>query len=171
MTLHQINVKILCLLGLAIDIHSKVKWPSNALSNFYPHDFIFDGVMCGSMEGFLQSLKTDSIERQKMVCSLSGKAAKLRSTDTWKKEQNVFWNGHKLNRHGNQFQFLIRRAYRELIKQSPNFKEALCATGTKRLFHSIGNHNPMDTILTEKELCDILMELRLEIQNIKTAKP
>lgn len=167
MTTHQMKIKLLCLFGLAIDIHSKGKWPSNALSNFYPHEFIFEGVKCGSMEGFLQSLKTDSIERQQLVCSLSGKEAKLRSTDTWKKEQNVFWSGHRINRHGNQFQFLIRRAYREMIKQCPDFREALFATGTKRLLHSIGNPNPMDTNLTDKEFCDILTELRNESQNVK----
>lgn len=167
MNTHQIRIKILCLLGMAIDIHSKGKWPSNSLSNFYPHEFIFEGIKCGSMEGFLQSLKTDSTDCQQLVCSLTGKDAKLRSTDTWKKEQNVFWKGHRINRHGNQFQLLIRRAYREMLKQNPDFKEALCATGTKRLFHSIGNPNPMDTILTEKELCDILMELRHEIHNDK----
>lgn len=167
MTLHHIKLKILAIFGLAIDIHSKGKWPRNALSNFYPHEFTFEGIRCGSMEGFLQSLKTDSIERQQLVCSLSGKEAKLRSTDTWRKEQNVFWNGHRINRHGNQFQFLIRRAYREMLKQCPDFRDALRATGTKRLYHSIGNPNSMDTILTEKELCDILTELRREIQNNK----
>lgn len=163
MTLHQIRVKILCLLGVAIDIHSKGKWPSNALSNFYPHEFDFEGVHCGSIEGFLQSLKTNNVERQILVCGLSKKEAKMRSTDTWKKEQNVFWKGYVCNRHGNQFQFLVRRAYRAMLKQCPKFREALKATGTKRIFHSIGNPNPHDTILTEKELCDILTELRKEL--------
>lgn len=161
--LHKAKVKVLTWLGLAIDIHSKGKWPSYALSNFFPHKFIFEGVKCGSMEGFLQSLKTDNVERQQLVCALSGKEAKLRSTNTWKKEQNVFWNGHRINRHGNQFQFLIRRAYREMIKQCPQFKDALLATEKKKLFHSIGNPNPMDTILTERELCNILTELRSDI--------
>lgn len=87
MTLHQIKVKILCLLGLAIDIHSKGK-----------------------------------------------------------------------------FQGLVRKAYLAMSEQCPEFSEALKATKNKRLFHSIGNPNPKDTILTEKELCDILTELRYDIQ-------
>lgn len=162
---HKVYVKILVLLGLAIDIHSKGKWPSYALSNFYPHEFMFNGVKCGSMEGFLQAIKTENPDRQRMVCSLSKKEAKMRSTDTWKKEQNLFWDGKTYNRHGFRFQFLIRRAYREMLKQSPKFREALLATGTKRLFHTIGNTNPHDTILTERELCDILTELRTELLN------
>lgn len=160
---HKIYVKNLTWLRLAVDIHSKGKWPSYALSNFYPHEFDFEGVRCGSIEGFLQSLKTDDIERQILVCRLSKKEAKMRSTDTWKKEQNVFWNGHQFNRHGNQFQFLVRRVYRAMLKQNPKFREALKATGSKRLYHSIGNPNSHDTILTEKEFCDILTELRNEL--------
>lgn len=165
MTFHQLRVKILCLLGLAIDIHSKGEWPSNALSNFYPHRFKIDGVRCESMEGFLQSLKTPSIAEQKEICGLSGKDAKKRSTDNWKSDQILFWNGGRgIKRDTDQFQGLVRKAYRAMFEQCPEFYEALKATGNKRLFHSIGNPIQCDTILTEKELCDILTELRLEIQ-------
>lgn len=96
-TFHKLRVNILCRLGLAIDIHSSKRWPSYALSNFYPHKFEFDGVKCGSMEGFLQAIKTNEPSRQKLVCSLSGRDAKIRSTDTWKKEQNLYWNGKTHN--------------------------------------------------------------------------
>lgn len=165
MTIHQIQIKILYLLGLAIDIHSKGKWPSNALSNFYPHRFKFDGVWCGSMEGFLQSLKTPSISIQKEICSLSGKEVKMRSTDEWKADQTLYWNGNRsIKRDSDEFQALVRNAYRAMIEQCPKFYDALKASGTKRLYHSIGNPNPKDTILTEKELCDILTELRYEVQ-------
>lgn len=165
MTLHQLKVKILCLLGLAIDIHSKGKWPSNALSNFYPHRFKVDGVWCAGMEGFLQSLKTPSIAEQKEICGLSGKEAKMRSTNSWKAEQTLYWNGGRgIRRDSDQFQGLIRKAYRAMFEQCPEFYEALKATENKQLFHSIGNPIQNDTILTENELCDILTELRLEIQ-------
>lgn len=157
---HTLNVKLQCLLGRALDIHSKGKWPSYALSNFYPHSFEFDGIHCGSMEGFLQALKTNDKKRQIMVCALSRKEAKQRSTDTWKKEQNVYWNGHVYNRHGFRFQFLIRRAYRAMLTQCPKFREALVSSGNKRLYHTIGSCNAHDTILTEKELCTVLTELR-----------
>lgn len=158
--LHKVKVKVLTWLGLAIDIHSKGKWPSYALSNFYPYEFTFDGVKCGSIEGFLQSLKTNDVRLQEIVCGLSKKEAKKRSTDTWKKEQNVYWKGRTYNRHGNQFQFLVRRAYRAMLKENPKFRDALLATGAKQLFHTIGNPNPHQTILTEKEFHDILTELR-----------
>ncbi len=34
-----------------MDIGSGKEYPSNALSNFSPHPFVFDGVECNSMEG------------------------------------------------------------------------------------------------------------------------
>lgn len=162
--IHKAYVKVLAWLGMAVDIHSKGRYPSYALSNFYPYGFTFDGVKCGSIEGFLQSLKTNDLERQELVCGLSKKEAKKRSTDTWKKEQNVYWKGQTYNRHGNQFQFLVRRAYRAMLKENPKFHDALLASGGKRLFHTIGNPDPHQTILTEKELCNILTELRKEIK-------
>lgn len=61
-----------------MDIGSGSGYPSAALSNFAPHPFIIDGVQCNSMEGFLQSLKFDSLEMQHYVCTLIGKAAKFK---------------------------------------------------------------------------------------------
>lgn len=43
--------------GKAIDIWSKSQYPANVLSNLYDNSFCYDSVECGSMEGFLQSLK------------------------------------------------------------------------------------------------------------------
>ena len=35
-----------------IDVYSKGEYPADALSNFYPHAFVIDGIQCASMEGF-----------------------------------------------------------------------------------------------------------------------
>lgn len=61
-----------------MDIGSGAPWPSCALSNFAPHEFVIDGIRCSSMEGFLQSLKFKSPEMQEHVCTLVGKAAKFK---------------------------------------------------------------------------------------------
>ena len=37
-----------------LDIRSNGLYPSNVLSNLCSNAFVFDGVECGSMEGFLQ---------------------------------------------------------------------------------------------------------------------
>ena len=61
-----------------MDIGSGKEYPSNALSNFAPHPFVFDGVEISSFEGFLQSLKFSNPDMQKEVCKLVGKAAKAK---------------------------------------------------------------------------------------------
>lgn len=66
--------------GKAIDIWSKNPYPANVLSNLYDNSFCYDGVECGSMEGFLQSLKYKDIEEQRHICRLSGKEAKRMTT-------------------------------------------------------------------------------------------
>ena len=77
-----------------MDIGSGSGYPSAALSNFASHPFIIDGVQCNSMEGFLQSLKFDSLEMQHYVCTLVGKAAKFKGKKKkWYKKQELYWNG------------------------------------------------------------------------------
>ena len=39
-----------------LDIRSNGLYPSNVLSNLCSNGFRFEGMVCGSMEGFLQSL-------------------------------------------------------------------------------------------------------------------
>ena len=75
----RIGVKILVLMGRAVDIWSTSPYPANVLSNLYPNAFEIDGIRCASMEGFLQSLKIEDPELQKEICTLSGKEAKERS--------------------------------------------------------------------------------------------
>ena len=40
-----------------LDIRSNGQYPSGVLSNLCSNGFRFEGIICGSMEGFLQSLK------------------------------------------------------------------------------------------------------------------
>ncbi len=77
--------------------------------------------------------------------------------------KGVCWNSVFINRHNEEYQVFIRKVYHAMFDQCPRFRETLKAIGTKRLFHIIGNHDPLKTILTETELCDILNELRNEL--------
>lgn len=147
-----------------IEIHSKGEYPANVLSNFYPNDFIFDGVECRSMEGFLQSLKFKNIKKQKNICLLVGKDAKDKGNKKflWKITGNLFWKGKKYKRESEEFYFLRLRSYRALF-ENKNFNEALKSTKGKILKHSIGKSNKRKTILTEEEFIDYLDILREEL--------
>ena len=146
-----------------MDIGSGSGYPSAALSNFAPHPFIIDGVECASMEGFLQSLKFSSPDMQKEVCKLVGKAAKFKGKKKkWWKTQTLYWQGQEIDRHSQEYQSLLDRAYVALA-QNDGFRRALLATGTAVLTHSIGKSNPSETVLTKAEFCGRLMRLREQI--------
>ena len=61
-----------------IDIKVKAPFPAGALSNFAAHGFDLDGVICCSMEGFLQGLKVEDRVEDERLCALSGGAAQGR---------------------------------------------------------------------------------------------
>ena len=146
-----------------MDIGSGRSYPSNALSNFAPHPFEIDGVVCNSMEGFLQSLKFKNIDMQKHICTLVGREAKFSGKKKkWWITQTLWWGGVEIDRHSQDYQNLLERAYRELLKNS-GFKNALLATRNSSLTHSIGKNDLHRTVLTENEFCGLLLKLRKEI--------
>ena len=147
-----------------MDIGSGKTYPSNALSNFAPHPFVIDGVECNSMEGFLQSLKFKNPEMQKAVCQLVGKQAKFKGKPKkWWKTQTLWWQGVEISRHSAEYQALLVRAFRALA-ENDGFRRALLASGNAALTHSMGKSDPHQTVLTEREFCGILMDIRREIK-------
>ena len=143
-----------------MDIGSGNGYPESALSNFAPHPFEIDGVQCNSMEGFLQSLKFESVDMQKYVCTLVGKTAKFNGK---KKKlcqsQTLYWQGHPYKRNSEEYQNLLNKAYNALSTNS-GFMNALKATNNANLTHSIGKNKTSETILTSSEFCKRLMYLR-----------
>ena len=147
-----------------IDIHSKNPFPSNVLSNLYPSIFTLDGLQMKSMEGFLQSLKTPDKKLQKQIQVLHGRQAQSYS-DLLKdvfEGKCLYWKGKTIDRFSDDYQQLLRRAYRAKYEQDALFRFALEATQGKPLTHSIGKQNPKETILTEKEFVALLYELRTD---------
>lgn len=146
--------------GKALDIWSKSPYPANVLSNLCSNGFRFEGVLCGSMEGFLQSLKYQNIDKQRQICSMKGKNAKNMTSTHWQTDQIVWWKGIAINRQSQEFQDLIRRAYQAMFEQNERFRIALMSTRGMKLYHSQGEQNSFKTILTESEFCSTLTEIR-----------
>lgn len=138
-----------------------------ALSNFTAYEFYLDGVRCNSMEGFIQSLKFSDIEKQKEVCLLVGKDAKFKGKKKkWWKTQTLHWLGVVVDRHSEEYQFLLRRAFTSL-SENVKFSDVLLKTVGKKLRHAHGKKDPNFTILTEEELCSILTEIREKLKDKK----
>ena len=150
-----------------MDIGSGKSYPSSALSNFSPHPFEIDGVRCNSMEGFLQSLKFKNPEMQKHVCTLVGKQAKFAGKKkNWYVTQTLWWMGVEIDRHSQEYQDLLDRAYAQIAKNK-TFRNALLATLDANLTHSIGKNDAHRTILTNREFCGRLMKIREELKGEK----
>ncbi len=146
--------------GKAIDIWSKSAYPADVLSNLHNNSFCFDAIDCCSMEGFLQSLKYKDIAEQQRICAMTGKEAKNMTTSDWQTDQIVWWKGKKIDRQSNDFIILVRKAYKSMYEQNEVFRNALLTSNGKTLYHCRGEQDPTKTILTEKEFCGILTELR-----------
>ena len=143
-----------------LDIRSNGLYPSNVLSNLCSNGFRFEGMVCGSMEGFLQSLKQKDKDKQRQICSMKGGNARKHSVTSWQTDQIVWWRGQAYNRQSEEYQRLIRRAYQAMFEQSERFRAALMQTRGITLIHSSGEVNPYKTILTKEEFCQILTEMR-----------
>jgi len=149
-----------------MDIRSNGSYPSNKLSNFAGHRFELDGVVCNSMEGFLQSLKYSNPDMQIEICKLVGFAAKKKgSKKNWKTKQKLYWMGVELKRDSDRYQDLLDRAYNALCDDSEGFRKALLASGTGILTHSMGRRKKNETILTTTEFCSRLMKLRNKLRS------
>lgn len=156
----RLYIKWLVWRGKAVDIWSKSDYPADVLSNLYSNGFRFEGIVCGSMEGFLQSLKQKDKGKQRQICSMMGKNAKKMTSGGWQPDQIVWWNGVAIDRQSKEYGQLVRRAYQAMFEQNERFRTALMSTRGQKLFHSRGENNTFKTILTEDELCTILTELR-----------
>lgn len=143
-----------------LDIRSNGLYPSNVLSNLCSNAFRFDGMVCGSMEGFLQSLKRKELDKQRQICSMKGGNARKISVTSWQTDQIVWWKGQAIDRQSEEYQKLIRRAYQAMFEQSERFRAALMQTRGITLVHTSGEPSSYKTILTPAEFCGILMEMR-----------
>lgn len=143
-----------------MDIGSGKEYPANALSNFAPHPFIFDGVEVNSCEGLLQSFKFKNFEIQKEVCKLVGKAAKFRGRPKkWFTDQKLYWNNVTYDRSSKEYQDLLDRAF-DALAQNTSFQNALIASGKSVLTHEIGKSKETETVLTKREFISRLNKIR-----------
>jgi len=140
-------------------------YPAGSLSNLAAHRFTFRGIECGSMEGLLQGVKFSSPEMQAHVCTLAGHKARLAGKNkNWQKTQQLWWQGVEMKRDSVTYQQFLNEAYKELFYQNVKARNALMATKDAVLKHSMGRRKINETVLTQKEFCSRLTEIRFLIQ-------
>ncbi len=143
-----------------LDIKSKRLGIAGRLSNFTRRDFYFDGVLCRSIEGVLQGFKRESEGEQRIICGLWGSQAKLAGGDDWKSTQTLFWRGVAYKRESPEYRALLERLYRTVYDQDERFRKDIERSKRYVLTHSIGSHDPRDSVLTEEEFLSLLLALQ-----------
>ena len=157
-------VAVLCRMEKAVDIGSNGEWPGAMLSNFAPHAFTFRGIRFACMERLLQGLKFAGEEKQAKIFGMEGKQAKRKGKKRkWWLDQTLYWQGHPMGRTSAEYASLVREAF-DALSENSGFREALLATGGKRLYHTMGKTDPAKTVLTEGEFCALLGALRARIR-------
>jgi len=150
-----------------MDVLSTARYPASQLSNFAVHPFVMDGVLCSSMEGFLQSLKFENPVEQELVCCMSGMAAKRKGATMnaeWQASGVLWWRGIPYGRHDKRYE-AICRAYDSMFEQSVMFRKALCAAGDEEFDHSVGEDDPSKTTITRMAFCAQLERLRKRLRD------
>lgn len=140
--------------GKALDLSRCLDYPTDVLNNESDNAFMFDGVSCGSMESLLHALMEPDELRQRHICLMAGTQAATLPTDHF--NGTIWWKGEEMAHESPAFMQLVTRAYEALFVQSPNFQNALMATTGRRLYHS-----GKVTLLTERQFCGILTDIRL----------
>lgn len=145
-----------------LDIRSNGLYPANVLSNLANNEFVYDGVHCGSIEGFLQSLKTEDTELQREICLKYGGSAKdfTKKLASWKDSGILYWQGKEFKRDSKEFFELVLGAYKALYEQNSVYRTALKSTIGSILTHTSGKDKITETILTKEEFISILNKLR-----------
>lgn len=152
---------------MAINISSTNKGAAAALSNFTPHPFIFDGVICNSMEGFLQSLKFENPKMQVYVATLVGRKAKFKGQKKkWYITQTLYWKGIPYKRESDEYTKLIEKAF-DAYAQNTKIQKILLSTNNAVFEHSMGKRKKSQTVLTRTEFINNLTRIRYNIQKQK----
>lgn len=144
-----------------LDISFKSKGLAKALSNLCNYPFVKDGVVCESMESFIQSLRVKDPVLQKDVCAKSGAFAySIREMlPDWRKDKIVYWKGTAVNRLDDSYFELMKSAYTCLYNSSAIFRCSLAQASQLIIVHSIGCDVISETLLTPSEYIALLKYL------------
>ena len=134
---------------------------AKSLSNLYPYTFMIDDYCISSMEGFLQSLKTNNIEEKKKMWAMHGIPCWKygQKFNDWKEGQLLWWNNRPYMRESKQYDFLIQKAY-DCWFENSDFQKRLKESLKYNITHSMGKTDKTDSVLTKDEYISNMERLR-----------
>lgn len=138
------------------------KWGlAGRLSNLERYTLFLDGVEYFSIEAFFACLRHwDANEKVKLAKTWGNVAHNLGHVNKyWMEVQRVNYIGNEIDRHSDEYNLLITRAYGALF-ENPEFRNALEQSEGYELIHSIGKSNKKISLLTEQGFIAQLNRLR-----------
>lgn len=93
------------------------------------------------------------ILKRRKVVEFKGKKKK------WYTTQTLYWKGKPIKRDSKEYQQLLDDAF-DALSTNKKFQKTLLATGNAVLKHSIGKNKINETVLTVKEFCSRLTNIR-----------
>ena len=162
--LRRIYISLMCSLGVGINIDHDGVYPAFMLSRYEPYKFMFRGKEFLSIISLLQGLKYRDVEEQNRVFEKVGiNPEAKRARSNWQESQTLYWQGQPMGRHSREYKDFINEAYTALAANK-DFREALLATGRKRLYNAYALTDPSKTVLTGQEQYRALMRLRKKLK-------
>lgn len=146
-----------------LDINSRMPGNAGILSNLHKHPFFLNDLYFGSIEGFLQGLRVQCPEFQKVVFGKHGIEAKRFGKVYPIKNQTLFYRGVAFNRHSEYYSNIVSSAYDACFDQNRSFQKAIFETKDMTYIHTVGKTDPFDTILTNDEFIGNLLRLRKKL--------
>ena len=123
------------------------------LHNRQERHFVFDDVVCGSLEGVLQSLKFPDSAVQEEICGLSGREAYEAGMDPgWKETQTLYWRGEAYARESAEYDCLMDRLYQAVYDQDPQFRLDVNLLKGAKLYLKKGSSCRANHVQTRAEL-------------------
>lgn len=117
-----------------------------------------DTIECISVSSLLHSLLKSDKSAQREACQQTPPPKRFFAP----KIRFLYWNGEKMLRDSYEYVDFIKRILKYLYENDESFREALNGTKGKKLYYSRGEHNPQRSFITEREICNILMQIRDE---------
>lgn len=135
------------------------------LSNLYPYEFKVDGILVKSMEGLLQSLKTNDINEKEKLWNKYGTDAWRygQKFNNWKNNQILYWIEKPIKRESIKYQNTISHFY-DCLFENDEFRKNLKKSLKYNIDHSMGCTDINNTLLTKYEYLENLEKLRIKIK-------
>ena len=153
---HRAYVHKLVKEGKAVDLSSGL-FNEKMLNIRDGFPFSYEGVYCSSLSSLLLSLSCSEAEKQVQLC----KSSVTLSRKSFNSNQFIlYWKGKRFLREGSEYAELIKSILEQLYRENSFFQKALLSTQSKKIFYSKGANNPKRSYITERELCNILMQIR-----------